>query len=77
MTALMLENLPCKQLAARARDGDGDAACVIGDRYRLGEVVQQDWRRAYRWYRVGARLAARTHKIISVQFYCASWDVGN
>lgn len=37
-----------------ARGGDGRASCRLGDIYREGQGVGQDWDEAFRWYSLGA-----------------------
>lgn len=44
-----------RQQEEQARDGSGPAACRLGDRYRDGDGVQQNWEEAFRWYSLGAR----------------------
>jgi TPR repeat protein len=41
-------------LIRAARTGDGRASCRLGDLYREGERVEQDWDEAFRWYSLGA-----------------------
>jgi len=47
------------QLEKRAECGDGSAACALGDHYRIGDIVSQDWKVAFRWYSCGAALGDR------------------
>jgi len=42
-------------LMKQARAGDGSAASLLGDAYREGEVVEQSWEQAFRWYTLAAR----------------------
>ena len=41
-------------LLRAARAGDGRASCRLGDLYREGQVIEQDWDEAFRWYSLGA-----------------------
>ncbi len=41
-------------LLRAARAGEGRASCRLGDLYRQGEAVEQDWDEAFRWYSLGA-----------------------
>lgn len=41
-------------LLRAARGGDGRASCRLGDIYREGQGVGQDWDEAFRWYSLGA-----------------------
>jgi TPR repeat protein len=41
-------------LLSAARAGDGRASCRLGDHYREGKAVEQDWDEAFRWYSLGA-----------------------
>lgn len=43
-----------KQIKEQAEAGDGASACELGDRYRNGTGVKQDWATALQWYRRGA-----------------------
>jgi len=43
-------------LAQRADAGDSAAAFELGELYRLGERVPQDFKAAFRWYHLGATL---------------------
>jgi len=47
------------ELEQQAGAGDGNAACGLGDHYRTGDVVPQDWGIAFRWYNRGAELGDR------------------
>lgn len=42
------------ELVSRAEAGDSDAAFELGEIYREGEQVPQDWKAAFRWYHLGA-----------------------
>lgn len=42
------------ELASRAEAGDSAAAFELGEIYREGEQVAQDWTAAFRWYHLGA-----------------------
>lgn len=42
------------QLASRAEAGDSAAAFELGEIYREGEQVAQDWKAAFLWYHLGA-----------------------
>jgi len=42
------------ELAIRAEAGDSNAAFELGDIFREGEQVAQDWKAAFRWYHLGA-----------------------
>jgi hypothetical protein len=42
------------ELASRAEAGDSNAAFELGELYREGEEVNQDWKMALRWYHLGA-----------------------
>jgi len=44
------------ELQQKAEQGDGAAACNLGDTYREGESTSQDLNLALRWYRRGAEL---------------------
>ena len=46
-------------LEQQAEAGDGSAACQLGDLYRIGEVLKQDWAKAFHWYEIGASLGDR------------------
>ena len=48
------------ELEQRAQAGDGAATCALGDHYRTGDIVSQDWSVAFRWYNLGAELGDRT-----------------
>jgi len=41
-------------LLRAARAGDGRASRRLGDLYREGQVIEQDWDEAFRWYSLGA-----------------------
>jgi hypothetical protein len=41
-------------LRAAAHAGDGRASARLGDLYREGESVEQNWDEAFRWYSLGA-----------------------
>ena len=41
-------------LLRAARAGDGRASCRLGDIYREGVAVEQDWDEAFQWYSLGA-----------------------
>jgi TPR repeat protein len=41
-------------LRASALAGSGSASCRLGDLYREGATVEQDWDAAFRWYSLGA-----------------------
>ncbi|MFZ4625376.1 MAG: tetratricopeptide repeat protein [Rhodoferax sp.] len=43
------------KLLKLAGAGDGAAACRLGDAYREGNGVTQDWEQAFRWYTAAAR----------------------
>src|SRR5689334_2933021 len=43
-------------LARNAAAGDASAACSLGDHYRQGDIVQQDWNLAFHWYTRAAEL---------------------
>jgi TPR repeat protein len=47
---------PILELEERAKAGDGVAACELGDHYRSGHILSQDWDMAFSWYRRGAAL---------------------
>jgi TPR repeat protein len=47
---------PILELEQRAESGDSTAACGLGDHYRTGDIVSQDWAMALRWYSRGADL---------------------
>ncbi|HWQ56354.1 MAG TPA: tetratricopeptide repeat protein [Bryobacteraceae bacterium] len=51
--------VPLSKLEQQAQAGDGAAACILGDHYRTGDVVSQDWGTAFRWYSRGAALGDR------------------
>lgn len=42
------------ELASSAEAGDSAASLELGDIYREGEQVAQDWTTAFRWYHLGA-----------------------
>lgn len=44
------------RLERKAEAGDGSAACQLGDLYREGKVVKQDWKAAFHWYERGSLL---------------------
>jgi TPR repeat protein len=44
------------ELQERAEQGDGEAACNLGDMYRKGAGVTKNVKRALAWYRRGAEL---------------------
>ena len=41
-------------LLRAARAGDGRASCRLGDIYREGQAVEQNWDEAFQWYSLGA-----------------------
>jgi hypothetical protein len=41
-------------LRRAAQAGDGRASCRLGDHYRTGDAVGQDWDEVFRWYSLGA-----------------------
>jgi TPR repeat protein len=43
-------------LERKVGGGDGSAACILGDHFRLGDIVTQDLPAAFRWYSRGADL---------------------
>ena len=49
-----------KELEQQAEAGDSAAARDLGDRYRTGDAVQQDWTMALRWYSLAAELGEPT-----------------
>ena len=49
-----MQPLSLDALLRMARGGDGRASCRLGDIYREGEGVGQDWDEAFRWYSLGA-----------------------
>jgi uncharacterized protein len=54
MTGQHLTEDKLAKMMERAESGDGGAACRLGDIYREGEHVAQDWKAAFRWYHLGA-----------------------
>ena len=48
-----------KHLEQKAENGDGSAACTLGNHYRTGNVISQDWNMAFRWHSRGAALGNR------------------
>jgi TPR repeat protein len=49
-----MQTEPLDALLRAARAGDGRASCRLGDIYREGVVVEQDWDEAFQWYSLGA-----------------------
>jgi TPR repeat protein len=47
---------PILELEQLAEAGDGAAACRIGEHYRTGDIVTQDWAMTFHWYSRGAEL---------------------
>jgi TPR repeat protein len=42
----------------REAEADATAACRLGDRYREGDDLPQDWKNAFRWYSRAAELGS-------------------
>ena len=49
-----MQTEPLEALLRAARAGDGRASCRLGDIYREGRAVEQDWDEAFQWYSLGA-----------------------
>ena len=60
---------PLKTLEQQAAAGDGASACVLGDYYRTGDGVAQDWAAAFAWYRRGAELGDCRRSLIERQVH--------
>jgi TPR repeat protein len=54
MNAVTNKRKTIADLKREARAGDGASARMLGDRYRDGDGVTQNWEEAFRWYSLGA-----------------------
>ncbi len=54
MNAVTNNRKTIADLKREARAGDGASASMLGDRYREGNGVTQNWEEAFRWYSLGA-----------------------